>query len=117
MKDKSSEDTFIKIETDGVTHTPMSIPREVRNLQTSYNDAETIFKDVTDEHEHRKFSGFALATEEVEYASEPTTFQEAWHHPNPTEREGWRHAIKKEFHDMMKAWSVEKSQVQSSSIR
>ena len=57
---------------------------------------------MADEHEHRKFDGFALATEEVEYTSEPTTFQEAWHHPDPAEREGWRDAIKKEFHDMMK---------------
>ena len=48
---------------EGETQAPKSIPREVRNLQTSYNDAEAIFKDVTDEHEHREFSGFALATE------------------------------------------------------
>ena len=61
LKDYTSEDTFIEIETEGETQTPEYIPREVRNLQTSYNDAETIFKDVTDEHEHREFSGFALA--------------------------------------------------------
>ena len=28
---------------------------------------------------------------------EPTTFQEAWHHPNKKEREKWREAIRKEF--------------------
>ena len=52
LKDNTSKDTFSKIETEGVTHEPRSIPRQVRNLQTSYNYAGAIFKDVIDEHEH-----------------------------------------------------------------
>lgn len=92
------------------------IPREVRNLQTSYNDAETIFKDSLDSGEQREFGGFALTTEEVEYPSEPTSFREAWDHPDPIEREGWRDAIRKEFHDMIKrgVWRrVKRTQVPS----
>ena len=30
------------------------------------------------------------------------TFDEAWEHPNKSEREYWREAIKKEFNDMIK---------------
>ena len=33
---------------------------------------------------------------------EPRTFQEAWNHPDPTQRVKWRDGIKKEFHDMTK---------------
>jgi transposase InsO family protein len=32
---------------------------------------------------------------------EPKTFQKAWNHENPEQREKWRTAIKKEFHDMI----------------
>ena len=90
------------------------IPREVKNLQTSYNDAEAIFKDSLDDHEQREFGGFALATEEAEYPPEPITFQEAWDHPNPIEQTGWREAIKKEFQDMKKrgVWTrIKRTQV------
>jgi len=31
---------------------------------------------------------------------EPTTFQDAYNHPNPSQRKKWREAIKKEFRDM-----------------
>ena len=31
---------------------------------------------------------------------EPTTFQESWNHLDPIQREKWRTAIRKEFHDM-----------------
>ena len=57
LKDNTSEDKFIEIETEGETQKPRSIPREVRNLQTSYNDAEAIFQDVIDEHEYCEFGG------------------------------------------------------------
>ena len=33
---------------------------------------------------------------------EPKTFQEAWNHPDEYQREKWRAAICKEFHDMVK---------------
>ena len=50
-----------------------------------------------DEHGHHKFGRFASTTAEVEFASKPTTFQEAWNHPDPVESEGWRDTIKKKF--------------------
>ena len=31
---------------------------------------------------------------------EPTTFQESWNHTDPIQREKWRTAIRKEFHNM-----------------
>ena len=46
-----------------------------------------------------------MTTEEVEFVSDPTTFQEAWNHPDPVESERWRDVIKKEFNDMMKSQS------------
>ena len=64
---------------------------EFRNLQTSYNDTETIFKDSLDSHEQHKFGGFEL-----------------------TIQEGWRDAIRKEFHDIIKCgvWNrVKQTQV------
>jgi len=33
--------------------------------------------------------------------NDPKTFQEAWWHPDPVERAGWRGGIRKEFHDMI----------------
>ena len=35
-------------------------------------------------------------------ADVPTTFDEAWNHPDPTERKLWREAIRKEFRDMIR---------------
>ena len=32
----------------------------------------------------------------------PGTFNEAWEHPNISERKHWREAIRKEFNDMIK---------------
>ncbi len=44
-----------------------------------------------------------LANEETGSANDPKTFlAEAWHHPDPIEREHWRTAIRKEFHDMIR---------------
>ena len=48
LKDNTSEDTFIEIENEGEIQEIRSIPREFRNLQTSYNDAEAIFQEVID---------------------------------------------------------------------
>ena len=38
--------------------------------------------------------------------TELTTFEEAWNHPDPVQREFWRSAIRKEFRDMdaRKVW-------------
>ena len=61
------------------------IPREIRNLDTSYNNASEIWMDdVT-----REFGGFALAGEEVlQYPDEPSSFNDAWNHESISEREG-----------------------------
>ena len=104
---KKNEENELEIEIDVDEETDkfkkdsdeIKVPREVRNLQTSYNDAEKIFRDES----NKEFVGFAFASEKVEdYPEEPQSFQEAWHHPNLTDREGWRNAIRKEFSDMIK---------------
>ena len=75
----------------------------MRNLQASYNDAEALFQEYEEsEEELRAFSGFALASETVEYPDEPLVFNDAWDHPNEIEQKGWREAIIKEFDDMSK---------------
>ena len=51
------------------------IPRDLRNLQTSYTDAEMLFQEYEEsEEELRAFSGFALALETVEYPYEPLIY-------------------------------------------
>jgi len=42
------------------------------------------------------------ADEKPPVVDEPDTFQEAFHHPDPEQREKWRAAIHKEFRDMLK---------------
>ncbi|KAL7460169.1 hypothetical protein ACHAXS_000631, partial [Conticribra weissflogii] len=39
---------------------------------------------------------------------EPQSFEEAYNHPDKAQREKWRNAIKKEFHDMNKrgVWKI-----------
>ena len=64
--------------------TKPKLPREIWNLQTSPNDVQKIFMD-----ESKEFVGFAFASEKVEdYPEEEQSFQEAWHHPDPIDREG-----------------------------
>ena len=57
---------------------------------------------------------FAFKVEEIEEEEEmkPTTFQEAWWHPNLNMREKWREAIRLEFHQMLKngVWRKESGQ-------
>jgi hypothetical protein len=51
----------------------------------------------------REFVEFSFMTtlEDEKEPEEPSTFEEAWWHPDPNERKHWREAIKKEFHDMI----------------
>ena len=51
LENNTSEDRFIEVETEGESQEPRSIPREFGNLQTSYSNAEAMFKNVTDEHD------------------------------------------------------------------
>ena len=75
------------------------VERELARLRTFYNPApvpglvEEIFEPDPVER--------LLLTVVQEGGDEPTTFQEAWNHPDPVEREKWRTAIRKEFHDMI----------------
>ena len=97
------------------------VPREVRNLDTSYNDATKIYQALSDGETFVAFGNKELhdrfmkldselafiATNEIK---EPSTFDEAWNHPDPLIRKRWREAIRKEFRDMMnyKVWSRRK---------
>ena len=45
-----------------------------------------------------RMNEFALMVSSTE---EPKSFREAWDHPDPTKREKWRTAIRKEFRDMI----------------
>ncbi len=70
------------------------VERELARLRTFYNPAPVPDPD-QDEVER------LLLTVVQEGSEEPTTFQEAWHHPIPEIREKWRGAIRKEFRDML----------------
>jgi len=51
---------------------------------------------------------------EVSDVQEPTTFREAWDHPDPIQRKKWREALHKEFRDMINrgVWrNIKKTQV------
>ena len=50
----------------------MKIPRAIKELQTSYNDAQRTYIDTLEE-EGNAFMGFALASETTTYPEEPTT--------------------------------------------
>ena len=52
---------------------------------------------------HVNHSNLTLMTHPVgEEKYEPKSFQEAWWHKDLEEREKWRTAIKKEFHNMIR---------------
>jgi len=76
------------IETGREDNTVLRSGRDVAALMLDKNDLKDIATTTTDPYD------------------EPTTFQEAWNHPDPEERKWWRAAIKKEFHDMndRKVW-------------
>jgi hypothetical protein len=81
---------------------------ELKRLNTSYNPT---LKDDVEDITDLVFlgavdSGFL----------EPQTFEQAWHHPDAGEKEGWHNAIKKEFMSMIEkdVWTkVKKDQVPS----
>ena len=60
---------------------------EVEKLHTFYNPTMNTM------------SWALMSSVESDYL-EPSTFEEAWNHEDPKERESWRGAIKKEFQDM-----------------
>ena len=94
------------------------IPREIRNLDTSYNDATNLYKSLNDGDTFLAFGNTELNKEFARMDSElaflvvngtvePTTFNEAWNHRSTNVRKKWREAIRKEFKDTMnyKVWS------------
>ncbi len=78
---------------------------ELRNLDVSYNPEAKAQLLSLKESANRVLNLAMLIKEEkdqrVEY-KEPTTFQEAWNHPDKFQQKKWREAIRKEFLDMIK---------------
>jgi hypothetical protein len=70
------------------------LSREMRRLATYYNEeaSETIQQELAE---------LALVTLFGGGERDTLTFQEAWNHPDPVERAGWREGIRKEFKDMI----------------
>ena len=76
-------------------------------IQASHNDdANKILKEGTSVKTTKNLNfliDFAMITiESVSVPEEPTSFNDAWNHPNITCREKWREAMCKEFADMNK---------------
>ena len=95
-----------------------NIPREIKNLNTSYNNATKLYESINDGDAYLAFRHANLSKEfekiDMEMAflmqeeiEEPTSFDEAWNHKSTNVRKKWREAIRKEFKDMMnyKVWT------------
>ena len=81
----------VKVEADA---TSTKLDRELKRLFTSYNPTTTLpAPDVVE----CAFVGGTLEGHE-----NPSTFQEAWNHPDENERMMWRQAIRKEFKCMIR---------------
>jgi len=73
---------------------PTKLTREIRGLQ-DYNAPGRYYLEGQTNH-------FCFFVPDSPAEKEPTTFQEAWYHPDPTERHFWREAIRLEFKQMLK---------------
>ena len=75
-------------------------PREMKGLRTYNNPG------LMEQEERAAHFCFLVNKLEAKYSEEekmiPTTFREAWDHPNPYKRAKWRDAIKLEFSLMIK---------------
>jgi hypothetical protein len=83
--------------------------RQLKRLESSYNpEASTLLKNIEQGREilldQANIALFNISSSEIE----PTTFDEAWNHPNAKDRELWRAAINKELGDMddKKVWEI-----------
>jgi hypothetical protein len=80
----------------------------MKQLKCSFNPEAS--KVVEEFEQGRKtllgYANIALFTGKI--IEEPTTFEDAWNCEDPTDREKWRNAIKKEFDDMedKKVWDI-----------
>jgi hypothetical protein len=79
-----------QIKTRSATQAAVKFPRELRNLNTFYNPIAST------ENELTEFIFLSMGLDQ----GEPASFEEAWEHPDPNERAGWRKAIEKELTDM-----------------
>jgi hypothetical protein len=79
----------------------MKLYRQLRRLNSSFNsDAAKLVEQIEqgreillDQVNLALFSGMVIN-------EEPNTFEQAWSHQDPKDREKWREAINKEFDDM-----------------
>ena len=81
------------------------IPREIRNLTTSYNKAEDAFRMSINQVNFTTLEygmAFFATEDKINDLIEPNNFDAAWNHPNKNQRMKRREAIKKDFGDMMK---------------
>jgi Reverse transcriptase (RNA-dependent DNA polymerase) len=85
--DEEDDDASYQIKTRSATR--KNLPRELRNLKTSYNP---VF--------YTQVEQLDMLMMSIGGYDDPTTFEEAWNHDIPKEREGWRDAIHKELTDM-----------------
>ena len=85
-------------DTPSATTTPRSLRSEWELPQADSGREE----EAAIEMSNFLFENVALlaGSDDVLDMAEPTTFQESWNHPDPTQREKWRTAIRKKFHDV-----------------
>jgi hypothetical protein len=86
--------------------------RQLKQLESSFNpEASKIVKDIEE--------GWDIILDQANIALlrgniqvEPTTFDQAWNHADPKDRDNWRIAIKKEFNDMesKNVWEIIKKE-------
>ena len=101
------EDTIADMSSDEETYKQMEQEGEPKNLEEYETQGNQIFKRL--DREIRNLCTFynphpeeTLETAAISnLPSEPMTFQEAWWHEDPIEKEKWRSAIKKEIQDMI----------------
>lgn len=89
--------------------TKEKVYRQLKQLESSYNpEASTLIKNIEQGREilldQASIALFNISSSELE----PTTFDDAWNHPNSKDRELWRAAINKELGDMdsKKVWEI-----------
>ena len=90
--EEKDEDDVEDTETKGMSN---KVLNALKQLHTSYNPTLNTLSALVYEDDIALVGG-------TDYTHvNPTSFQEAWHHSDPKEREAWRAAIRKEFRDMI----------------
>ena len=114
-QDQNSNNDTIQLQTDKPRLSEKGI-RELKQLSGSYNpEAERIVQEWERDQVGREAIDMAYlmidfndvemnlnASEDILEAVEPENFREAWDHPDPSQRDKWRQAIRKELGDMNK---------------